>query len=230
MTLNERIKQLENQIIALEAKLKDLSANTEEKINPPNTIAGGVRPAGSAAPVDFKTGKNIALGNAPIWNDSELKIPPAGNEPPKPTIGYNKHSHSRFSGGALIKDVLEIVEYVWGSITNKHSQQFLNLTDNDIATEVNSKGETVQKIGQLDLVFNPDTQTWGVSAYEIDIKKCYFVERDEDGNIAKDSKGNQKKSPLYNDNGLFTSIIWDENGRNGQGCWRLLAVYATGDE
>jgi len=229
MTINEKIKILEQEIIILKNKIEDLSRNTEEKTTKPYSISGGIKNESLGRPADISTGRNQQLSGFVIFNDSELNSPPLGTELDTPQKGYNKHSHSRFSGGALIKDVLEIVEYVWGSITNKHSQQFYP-TQPAIATVKNSKGETVQKIGQLDLVFNPDTQTWGVSAYEIDIKKCYFVERDEDGNIAKDSKGNQKKSPLYNDNGLFTSIIWDENGRNGQGCWRLLAVYATGDE
>lgn len=224
MTINEKIEKLQNQIIALEQKIRDLSANTEEKITTPTTVSGGIRPAGSAAPVDFTSGKNVALGNSPIWNDSELKIPPVGSEPPEPTKGYNKHSHSRFSGGALIKDVLEIVEYVWGSITNKHSQQFLNLTDNNIATEVNSKGETVKKIGQLDLVFNPDTLTWGCGAYEIDVKKCYLVERDVNGDIAVDSKGQQKKSLLWDSDSTKSSIVWDENGA----CFRFYCTLAPG--
>jgi hypothetical protein len=229
MSLNNRIQELEQKIIALEAKIQDLSRNTEEKIQKPYTVSGGNKNPGTNMPIDAKTGLGQILANHVIWNDSEGVIPPLNAEPSLPTKGYNKHSHSRYSGGALIKDVLEIVEYVWGSIINKDSQQFW-VTQPKIATETNSNGIQVDKIGKLDLVFNPDTQTWGVAAYEIDVRKCYLVEHDEDGNIKLDANGNEMKSPLFNDNELFSSVIWDKDGRNGQGCWRFLSVYASGDE
>jgi hypothetical protein len=224
MTLNERIADLEQQVIDLTSKVKDLSANTEEKTAKSTTVSGNVRNPSQNLPVDFNANMGAILGNGVIFNDSELKVPERGTEPPDPTTGYNKHSHSRYSGGALIKDVLEIVEYVWGTITNKHSQAFLNLTDADIAPDVNSNGETVKKIGQLDLVFNPDTLTWGCGAYEIDVKKCYLVERDENGDIAVDSKGQQKKSTLYNIDSTKSSIVWDENGA----CFRFYCTLAPG--
>jgi len=230
MSLNARITELENKIIDLEAKIRDLSFNTEEKIQKPYTIGGGNKSSTTNMPIDAKTGLGAVLANHVIWNDAESVIPPLNAEPsPLPEKGYNKHSHSRYSGGALIKDKLEIVEYEWGSITNKDSQQFW-VTQPSIKKEVNTKGESVDKIGLLDLVFNPDTQTWGVAALEIDVKKCYLVERDEEGNIALDANGNEKKAPLYNDNEFFTSVIWDKDGRNGLGCWRFLSVYASGDE
>jgi hypothetical protein len=174
-------------------------------------------------PIDAKTGLGAILANHVIWNDKEGLIPPLNEEPPLPTKGYNKHSHSRYSGGALIKDKLEIVEYEWGTITNKDSQQFW-VTQPKIKKEVNSKGQSIDKIGLLDLVFNSDTSTWGVATYEIDVKKCYLVERDTNGNIATDSKGQQKRSPLYNSDTTKTNIIWDESGN----CWRLFSVYAPG--
>ena len=118
------------------------------------------------------------------------------------------------------------MEYVWDGITNKHSQGFLT-SENfpKIKTEINSKGEQVDKIGLLDLVFNPDTKTWGTPAYEIDIKKCYLRERDETGEIVLDSKGNKKESSLYNSDQTKTALIWDENAS----CWRFYAVYAPGE-
>lgn len=225
MTINDKIKQLEDQINLLESKIKDLSANTEEKFRKPSTISGNVRSPSFNYPVDTKAGMGGSLGNGVIWNDSELKIPRIDQEPAAPTKGYNKHSHSRYSGGALIKDMLEIVEYNWGAIVNKHSQQFLDLTDADILTVVNSNGQTVRKIGTLDLVFNADTETWGVAAYEIDVKKTYFVERDINGDVALDSKGQQKKSYLYNSDTNKTSIVWDENAQ----CFRFYAIYAPGE-
>ena len=60
---------------------------------------------------------------------------------------------------------------------------------------------------------------------EIDVKKCYLVEKDENGDIVLDSKGQEKKSPLYNADQTKTSIIWDESGN----CWRFYAVYASGN-
>lgn len=226
MNLNDRIEQLENIIKALEQKVRDLSLNTENKSKTPNSLGGNIRNPVFNLPVDAKTGLGAMYGNGVIWNDTELEFPYMNTQPDMPSVGYNKHSHSRYSGGALIKDVLEIVEYEWGSITNKHSQGFLNLTDNDIKTEVNTKGESVKKIGLLDLVFNPDTLTWGASAYEIDIKKCYLVERDEDGNIATDEDGDEKRSPLWNEDVTKSSIIWDRNAK----CFRLFAAYAPEPE
>ncbi len=225
-SLNKRIEELENQVKELTSKLEDLSKNTEEKRKNPNTISGNIRDVSFNTPIDVKAGKGGISGNAVIWNDSESKLPSIKAQPPTPTKGYNKHSHSRYSGGALIKDVLEIVEYNWGSITNKHSQGFLDLTDNDITTVVNSNGKTVKKIGLLDLVFNADTEKWGVATLEIDIKKCFLVERDDDGDIALDSKGQQKKSLLWNADTTKTSIVWDENAA----CFRIYAVYAPEPE
>jgi len=232
-TLNEQVRELQARIKTLESKINDLSTNTEEKYTKPNTQAGNIRSPSFNLPVDTKSGLGGMLGNAVLWNNTESRIPRIDQQPSAPTIGYNKHSHSRYSGGALIKDSLEIVEYDWTkaydgsaqSITNKHSQQFFPKTPM-IKTETNTNGEEIDKIGQLDLVFNPDTQSWGVAAYEIDVKKCYLIERDVNGVIALDSKGQQKRSLLWNENGLKNSIIWDESGN----CWRLFAIYSPGEE
>jgi len=51
------------------------------------------------------------------------------------------------------------------------------------------------------------------------------------GDIELDENGNEMKSPLYvtNDKGeqvlADSSVKWDKNGRNGQGCFRLFATY-----
>jgi len=230
MSLNAKIRELEQKVSDLQAKVQDLSRNTEESYKKPITIGGGSQSQGTIGAIDMRSGQGGMKGGPITWNESEIDAP-YGTQPSIPKIDYNKHSHSRYSGGALIKDVLEIVEYEWGTITNKHSQGFLKEADQPkIAKEANTAGNPIDKIGLLDLIFNPDTQTWGVAAYEIDVKKCYLVERDDDGNIALDANGNEKKSPLFNDNELFSSVIWDKDGRNGLGCWRFLAVYATGDE
>lgn len=243
MLLIERIAELENQVKFLTSKIEDLSKNTEQRYPKPVTIAGGVQSRTLNQSADINTGFGPVLGNSVIFNNSELATPPMNAEPVSPTIGYNKHSHSRYSGGALIKGVIEIVEYDatwWATITNPHSQQFWQ-TPPQIASDVNSDGKTVSKIGLLDLVFNPDggydsegnaIGKWGVAALEIDIQKCNFVKRrttdgsggEKIGDIEKDSKGIEMKGPLYNEDQTKTSIVWDENG----GCWRLYAAYSPG--
>jgi hypothetical protein len=226
MTINEQILDLQNQVNNLKATIKALSDNTENKFTKPITITGGTSKQGLAKSVDTRTGRGLISGGGVVFNNTEIDAP-YGTQPTTPTIGYNKHAHSRFSGGALVKDVLEIVEFDWGIITNKHSQGFLKPEDQPpIATEINSNGETVEKIGLLDLVFNPDTETWGVASYEIDVKKCYLVQRDENGDIELDENGNQMKSPLYNTNQTKTSVVWDKNAQ----VFRFLSVYASGEE
>jgi hypothetical protein len=234
-TLNDRIEQLEKQVNELLSKIADLSKNTEEKPKTPYTISGGQKSSSLIMPIDAKSGLGLVFGNHVLWNDTDSSIPLFDADPEIPTKGYNKHSHGRFSGGALIKGTEEVVEYKVGVINNPECQLFYDLTDKDIETDLNSNDETVKKIGKLDLVFNPDggvdsegnpIGTWGVATYEINVKKCYLVERDVEGNIAIDSKGQEKKSPLWNEDTNKTSIIWDENGN----CWRFLAVYAPGEE
>jgi hypothetical protein len=233
MTINERLEFLENELKEAKYIIGQLLSESGKKFQKPVSIVGGAQSRGNISPVDSKTGLNPMTGGAVIWHTSELGNPPNNEEPMNPesivgAVGYNKHSHSKFSGGALIKDVLEIVEYDWDNtdpeIENMHSQSFW-VTQPKIKQDKNTNNENVDKIGLLDLVFNPDTQTWGCAALEIDIKKCYLVERDSEGNIALDSKGQQKKSLLYNSDSNKTSIIWDENGN----CFRFLAVYATGE-
>ena len=230
MLLVDRIKALEVEIDFLISKIEDLSKNTEQKHMGPTSIVGGVQNRGLLSPADIETGLGPIIGNGVIWNNGELNTPPANAEAPAPTKGYNKHTHSRYSGGAIIKQNFEIVEYDptdWVTVPprNPHSQQFWQ-TNPKIRTTVNSKPEheTVEMIGPLDLTFNPDTLTWGTTAYEIDIKKCYFVERDSAGLIVLDSNGKEKKSPLYNDDQTKTSIIWDADSQ----VWRLFAIYSSG--
>jgi len=223
MTLNERIAELEAKINELQAALTDLLGTTEQKYKVPTSVVGGLtnRPSHS---VDIATGRGADLGGSIIWNNSELVLPPTNAEPAQPTEGFNKHSHSRYAGGALIKDCVEVVEYEWGSIVNKACQQFWQETPR-IKKEVNTNKQSVEKIGVLDLIFNADTSKWGCPAYEIDVKKCYLVERDSEGKIALDSKGVEKKSALYNEEATKSAIVWDESA----GVWRFYAIYAPGE-
>jgi len=228
MLLVDRIKALEVEIDFLISKIEDLSKNTEQKHMGPTSIVGGVQNRGLLSPADIETGLGPIIGNGVIWNNGELNTPPANAEAPAPTKGYNKHTHSRYSGGAIIKQNFEIVEYDptdWVTVPprNPHSQQFWQ-TDPQIKKSLNSKNESVDTIGLLDLTFNPDIKKWGTAAYEIDINKCYLVERNADGDIVLDSKGNEKKSPLYNTDQTKTSIQWDEDNQ----VWRLYAAFAPG--
>jgi hypothetical protein len=258
-SINERLRHLENEVLDLLSKVRELSLETKDKPKIPLSKVGSNLDVTLFHSPDIDTGLGRQFGGTIVWNDSEVKIPPLNQQPVAPTIGYNKHSHNRYSGGALMKDFLEIVEYDWTRfdeaippITNKHSQQYLGLTENDIATvKKTGSEETVKKIGLLDLIFNPDIRKWGASAYEINVQKCYLVKRrttankDESGevipgenigDIEKDENGNEMKSLLYieetKDDGtgkMATSqdktksaVVWDKNAR----VFRFFAVYA----
>jgi hypothetical protein len=227
MNINDRVTELESTIKDLVAKIADLSQNTEERYKKPISIVGGITSKAFNRPNDIRTGKGLTGGGSVVWNDSESKRPPYGHEPSLPTVGYNRHSHSRYAGGALIKDCLEILEYNWNNIINKDSQQYW-ATEPQLEKMNNTNGEAVDKIGPLDLIFDPDTRTWGTSAKEIDIETCYLVQYDRTVNppiIKLDSKGNEMKSTLYNSDPTKSSIVWDENAS----VWRLYAVYAPGE-
>ena len=226
MTLSERIDQLENMVLQLSAKVVDLTQNTEDKTTLPQSVVGGIRDRSTIRPIDQTSGLNQNLGGAVIWNSSEIKcspgIPPVDPETLNRAKGYNKHTHSRYSGGALIKDAVEVVDYDFATTpANKHSQGYWNQVVN-IKKVANTSGQSVDSIGKLDLVFNPDTLSWGCPAYEIDVKKCFLVMRDKNGDIEIDTNGNKMKSPLYNADTTKSSVVWDENG----GVWRLYCVYA----
>ena len=234
MLLVDRINAMQVEIDFLISKIEDLSKHTEQKNIPPVTIAGGVQNRGLLSPVDIDAGLGSIMGNGVIFNDGELDYPPANAEAPTPTKGYNKHTHSRYSGGALIKQNLEIIEYDptdWALIINPHSQQFWQINPK-IKKTLNSKNESVDTIGPLDLIFNPDTLTWGVATLEIDIKKCFLVQRrttdgdngEKVGDIEKDENGIEMKSPMWNFDQTKTSIIWDSDNK----VFRLYAIYSPG--
>ena len=228
-TLNEQIDELQEEIIKLRSKVKDLSENVEEKAPTPYSRVGSLRDETKNTPVDPTTGRGRFGGFLP-WNDNELKSPPLSRttKPDIPKKGFNKHGHSEFSGGALDINTLELVEYdmelnsdnEWiSSEYNKHCQQFF-ITEPKIKNVQNSNNETVLKKGFLGLTFNPDTKKWGSD--EIDVKKTYLVLRDEQGNLVKDDNNNEMKAPLYNSDPTKTNIVWDSNAK----VWRLYAVYA----
>ena len=192
MKLQEKINQLEQEIEYLRTKVNDLSRNVEEKTKTPYSIAGGGRNPALNKAIDISTGKSVILSGSVIWNDAESQIPRYGQVAPTPTRGYNKHSHSRYSGGALMINALELVEYDSDTIENPHCQQFNNKTPK-IATikhTVEGREEIIEKIGLLDIAFNPTTRKWGTSSTDIDVETTYLVRKvTEQGNAYLRSKG-----------------------------------------
>lgn len=227
--LVQQIQDLNNALEAIKAELEELSKNTAEKTAQPYTKSGGNKDQSQQKSTDISTGLGQTFAGAVIWNDSELTFPAFGTKPDDPTKGYNRHSHSRYSGGALDINTLEIVEYDidWDVDATHHKDcQSLWKTTPAIKKTQNTNNENVDKIGSIDLVFDPDKSKWGAVAYEIDVKKCYFVLRDENGDIELDENGEEKKAPLYNEDESKTNIIWDKLAK----CWRLYAVYAETPE
>lgn len=247
MRLQDKINDLEQEILILKAKVEDLSRNTEEKTRNPYSKVGNSSRA-NIHPVDSKIASATKQGGHVIWNDSEQQNPPYGQEPSLPTAGYNKHTHSRYSGGALIINGLELVKYKDDSLQNLHSQQFINLFENDIE-EIEYEGEKIKKIGNLDITFNPITKKWGSAANEIDVETTYLVRRVTEqfnkelksnglpeqtiGAIATDTKGQEMKSPLLyalgnfdtlagrNENLNKTNVYWDDESK----CWRFYSIF-----
>jgi hypothetical protein len=224
--LYQQIQELEEELINLRSKLDDISKGTEEKDIKPYSAVGSKRDRSQSHPTDVSTGLGQVFTGGVIWNDSDQKIPAYGTKPITPTKGYNRHSHSRYSGGALDINTLEILEYDVNWETDddisKHSQGLWNYIPR-LKTQQNTAKENVDKIGLLDLIFNADTVKWGVSSFEIDIKKCYLVSRDPiTGEIEKDENNVEKKALLYNTDTTKTNIVWDKNAK----CWRFYAVYA----
>lgn len=229
LSLNKRAKIMWEIIWDLQDKLKDLSENTEEKDPSNYTKSGGIKNDSEKRPVDLSTGLPSVLAGSVIWNDTELLKPAYGKKPSAPIKGYNRHSHSRFSGGALDINTLELVEYdIDWALNNLYNKDIQSVWRGlpTIKQLQNSKNENVSKIGYLDLIFNADTHKWGTSAYEIDVKKCYLVLRDEEGNIEKDINGQEMKAPLYNEDVTKTNLVWDKNSRS----WRFYATYAEDPE
>ena len=228
-SLNERIQILETQVIDLLNKLTDLTVNIRGANPIPYSMMGGTLTPGSFRPSDLRAGRGGVSGTGIVWHSGELDTPPATSEISIPSDldsvrAYNRHSHSRISGGALEKNTLEIVELEFDG-QNPHSSQFWQ-EEPRRKIQKNTNGEGIESIGKLDLVFDADKSMWGAAAYEIDVKKCYFVMRDEKGEIIKDENQVDMKSPLYNEDVTRTSILWDKDA----GVWRLLAIYSPGVE
>lgn len=255
--LTNKIKELEVKVAALEAKLKDISLKTEEREPTPYSKVGQEHDKGFASPVDPGTGLGGAYGGQMIWNDIDANFLPLNTAwgEQTPSRGYNRHSHSRFSGGALEINTLEFVEYdielasteatdvkgntiknyyKWDDDTyNKDMPQHWRHTgrsrkDPDIKKSDNSDGEEVLHIGPLDLVFNPDTKKWSVTAAYIDVEKTYLVQYETDkssenyGNIKLDGNSNSMSAPLYDeDDSTKSAVVWDSEAK----VWRFYTIY-----
>jgi hypothetical protein len=216
-----QIADLVIKVGTLDDKITDTSTNVEEKDPTPYSKANVDKNPLIIADVLARTDGYIA------WNDSELNMPPIGVSALDiiPTKGYNKHFHNRYAGGALDLNSLEIVEFDIDWETDASHSEFAQqfwADDPPIAQDQNSANENVDKIGGLDLVFDADAKKWGASAYEIDIAKCYFVQRDPTtGEILLDENGNEMKAKIYNSDDSLTSIIWDKDNQ----VWRFFAIY-----
>jgi hypothetical protein len=217
--INEQLKDIVNNAGKINNKVLDLSANIEGKDPTPYTVGNINKNPMRIADITTNTDGSIR------WNDSELNNPPLFQKILEPKKGYNKHFHTRYAGGALDINALEIVEYDidWDtdSTHSKHSQQFFG-TIPEIKKMQNTNNENVDKIGNIAFVFDADSEKWGASAFEIDIKKCYLVQKDENGNIELDENGNEKKALLYNTDSTKTNVVWDKTAK----CFRFYATYA----
>lgn len=168
MTLNEKIFKLEKQIIILQAKVIDLTKKTEaSRIKPESLNPRPVNIKNSPMP---STGTGLGRvqgrqGNL-IFNNAEVSRVPFGQQPSIPTKGYNKHFHTRYAGGALDINSLELVEYEnnegiildqYGNTVNKHSQAYWN---NIVKIEKDDNGE--EKISNIadNLVWDEDNKVW----------------------------------------------------------------------
>ena len=218
--LNNRVRELEEQVRLLLAKVSSLSENTEEKDPSPYSAVGAIRPRALIKVLDIKKGWGH-FGGTLIWNDAELANNGINQNPGEPTEGYNKHHHSRYAGGALDINTLELVEYEFESENYPHSQQF-DISEPKIATATKLEGGSISKIGKLDAGFDAESGTWKVKTGEIDVAKTYLVRRDSEGNIMTDTNGNEMKAPLYNTDQTKTNVVWDVDAR----VWRFIAVYA----
>jgi len=254
MKLKDKIAELEIKIARLEAKQIDLSRNTEEKPPTAYSVVGNAESKAALHPSDIVSGVGAYMGSFVLWNEIDMSRPAYGTQATlEPKKGYNRHTHSRYSGGALMINGLELAEYKSDGLKNIHNQQFWK-TEPALEKVRNSAGEEVEKIGVLDLSFNPDTQTWGTSSSEIDVEQTYLVKKITEadnvaliaegkqpqtiGAIMKDSKGQEMKAPLLytlgnvatlegrNENLDKSNIWWSEGAK----CWRHYASFKQAPE
>ena len=226
--LIERIFELEQKIYQLEAKILDLTSKTDNKRQKPESVVS-ILDLGRKTPMPSSW---TGLGKVPgrqgnvIWNNSDAGNTPFGQQPLTPARGYNKHSHSRYAGGALDINTLELIEYentdgiildLYGNPVNKHCQGYWKYQPKIKKTEGG-----IEKIGLLDIEFDEENQKWIASgATEINVEETNLVQYDE-GEIKLDGFGNEMIAPMYGTEENTRNVVWDRNAR----CWRFYAVYA----
>jgi len=241
MTINEEIKHLKQQIEILNTKVSTLSQNLENKVFTPYSKSGSGRHNAQNTPVDPFTGLGGTKGGALAWNDSELKSPPLNQQPAIPTKGYHKHGHSRYAGGALDISTLELVEYetdengnildTEGNILNKHCQQYwannAKIKTVEVKTDDGESSEFIPKIGNLEIEFDTTSGKWVAGSRYIDVEETYLIRRNsETGETMLDENETEMISPLYNEDPLKSSVVWDSTDK----VWRFYAVYSPEPE
>lgn len=254
MTLNDRIRTLETMVKSLEARIVELTRQTQTSRKKPETIVGRPDLGKTTIPAPSSgTGLGRVYGGQEnvLFNNAERARIPFGTQPDEPVRGYNKHGHSRFSGGALDINTLELVEYETneegtilgsdGQPLNKHCQQHWKNPP-----EIAKDGE-VEKIGHLDISFDKDKRMWVTGSNEIDVERTYLVQYiwkkdgvevspDTEGavrEIKKDANENEMKSPLLytladtatlegrNKNLNKSNVYWDADALT----WRFYSVF-----
>jgi hypothetical protein len=244
-TLNDRILELEQLVKQLQEKLDYVSSRTEEITPTPVSQVPRIQLKQGIMP---STGTGLGQvgmyqGNI-IFNNAENLRPAFGTQPIAPSKGYNKHSHSRYSGGALDIHTLELVEYVTsdpdaddpvildanGRALNKHCQSYWDVLPKIVKADDN----VTDKIGMLDIEFDSESKKWVAGASMIDVERTYLVQYEiviEEGKEVKkiktDENGNEMKSPLLytkgseSENLNKSNVVWDADAE----CWRLYAVF-----
>jgi hypothetical protein len=203
-------------------------------------------------------GKIPGMKDNIIFNDSELKFVPWGTQPSTPNKGYNKHSHSRYAGGALDINTLELVEYDTdedgdivdeeGNKLNKHSQSYWK---NQPLIAKASDGIT-DKIGTLDIEFDASSGKWITGSNIIDVERTLLVQyvwKDELGNeVPAGTEGATREiehssvllqeTPAPEGETESARVIRENSDLNqstvvwdsNAGVWRFYAVYADEPE
>ena len=247
-TYGERIAYLEQKLLETSTKLDDVSMNTESTSVRSYGTGGASAQRQLTVIPDIRVGRGAELGSFIVFNDIDLSFPPNNGLKPEGTYakGYNNHSHSRYSGGAIDINTVEFVEYDvdldadgnWdNTLFSEHSQAFWSPQDGQgarpigldygppikVSQKTTEGQENVMRLGKLCLRFNADSGKWGVAATEIDVKTCMLVEYDKDtGEIALDDNGNKKSASLWNEDETKSSVVWDSNA----GVWRFYSVYS----
>jgi hypothetical protein len=239
----------------LQSRVGATNNEQNEKVGSKSS-SGSISGAGTVTGAyDVATGRPYTQGGQIVWNDQEISPSPlqASSEITEPTKGYHKHSHGEFSGGAIDVNTMMLVEYERLSSEgdddddNPIMNPKIKLTEGDCnehcqsefkseplivkadKTEAGTENVTqVEKKGKVAWIFNAESSKWGCAAYEIDVKKCFLVQRDENGKIELDDseEPKEKKSCLWNEDQTKTSVVWDKNA----GCWRFYAAFAEEPE